>query len=307
MDTRMFRWAAVCALGAGISAGGCLIDGGADDDESLEDSNAIGDGAQEDGAADISAAAAKSCAAPHARHCHESENNCSYPQARECDPLPRALDRVSRTSSFPIKGTGHVLEDSLGNVLGTVTATSTRLNFGQRRVLHGTTKVLAFAVATTGGTRSGWINESAIGRDLSFMPTVRGRDPGGSSSTWHIVPSDNSPYLDSNGNSLKVVETCGSGRNATDYLGRNDHVNLIFNLPGYQPALGSGTIDSYANTTRLVFHRARAQHSLDRPLFSCATGSPVRTSRSLSFLYGTVEGASTRFGWIAMPNLRTGD
>ncbi|HTE55004.1 MAG TPA: hypothetical protein VK698_29325 [Kofleriaceae bacterium] len=199
-----------------------------------------------------------------------------------------------------------MLEDSLGDVIGTVTASSTRLNFGQRRVLHGTPKVMAFAVGTDVGARSGWINESAIGRDLSFMPTVRGRDPGGSSSTWHLVVSDNSPYLDSAGNSLKVVKTCESGRNATDYLGRNGHVNLIFNLPGYSPALGSGTIDSYPNDTGIRFHRASAQHSIDRPLYSCASGSPRRVSRTLSFLYGTFEGASTRFGWVAMPNVRPG-
>jgi hypothetical protein len=173
-------------------------------------------------------------------------------------------------------------------------------------VLHGTKKVLAFAVATDVGARTGWINESAIGRDLSFMPTVRGRDPGGSFSTWHLVPADNSPYLDSTGSSLKVVKTCGSGRNATDYLSRNGHANLIFNLPGHSPPLGSGTIDSYPNDTRMIFRRAQRQASIARPLYSCASGRPVKVSRTLRFLYGRMEGASTRFGWIAMPNVRPG-
>ncbi len=310
MRPRMFVPAAIATAGLlmAMYAGACALDPeSAEDEGTLEESGAIagGDEEQEDGDAAEDTLAA-SCSTPRQKICHESDNNCSFPEAMECDPLPRALDRVSRTPELPINGTGHVLENSLGEVLGVVTEPTTKLNWGQRRVLHSTGKVLAFAVATTNGTRTGWINESAIGRDLSFMPTVRGRDPGGSYSDWHIVASDNTPYLDSNGNSLKVVRTCGSGRNATDYLSRNGHVNLIFNLPGYSPALGSGTIDSYPNTTRIRFHRAQAQHSLDRPLYSCASGSPVRVSQTLSFLYGRVEGASLRHGWMAQPNLRPG-
>src|SRR5262249_26854305 len=94
--------------------------------------------------------------------CPDSPFNCRYPAA-ECDPLPRALDRVSRTPLFPVDGPGHVLEDSEGNVLGVVTDLSVHLNWGQRRSdIHGTPKVLAFAAHTTAGTFSGWINESAI-------------------------------------------------------------------------------------------------------------------------------------------------
>jgi hypothetical protein len=312
MDTRMVRYSVLALVGLVLAlSAGCAVDGEAEEiDGELEETNAGGEegeieDGEDEGAGEIEPAAA-SCSTPRTIHCHGSPNNCTYPEARACDPLPRALDRVSRTSSFPINGSGHVLEDSLGTVLGVVTDTSTRLNFGQRRILHDTRKVLAFAVATTGGTRTGWINESAIGRDLSWMPTVRGRNPGGTFSDWHIVVSDNSPFLDSTGQSLKVVRTCGSGRNATDYLGRNGHVNLIFNLPGHSPALGSGTIDSYPNDTRILFHRAQAQHSLARPLYSCASGSQVRTNKTLSFLYGRVEGASLRYGWMAMPNLRPG-
>ena len=310
MRRRMYFPAAVAGAGLlmALSAGACALDPeSAEDEGTLDESEAMGggDAEQEDGEVAEDTLAA-SCSTPRQKICHGSDNNCSYPEAMECDPVPRALDRVGRTSEFPINGTGHVLENSLGEVLGVVTEPTTKLNFGQRRVLHGTGKVLAFAVETSNGTRTGWINESAIGRDLSFMPTVRGRNPGGSFSDWHIVPSDNTPYLDANGNSLKVVRTCGSGRNATDYLSRNGHVNLIFNLPGHNPPLGSGTIDSYPNTTRIRFHRAQAQHSIARPLYSCASGSPVKVSQTLSFLYGRVEGASLRYGWMAQPNLRPG-
>lgn len=244
-----------------------------------------------------------SCTEVRATVCHESPYDCSLPAARACDPLPRALDRVSHTAYFPIRGTGHVLEDSTGAVIATVTASKTKLNWGQRRTLHGTRKVMAFAVETDQGARSGWINESAIDRDLSFMPSVHDRDAG-ETSTWHLVVRDDNAYRDSLGDSLKVVADCGPGRNATDYLPRNGHVNLIFNLPGYQPALGSPTIDSYPVDAGLEFHRFTAQHSIARPLYSCRTGEPVKVTRTLSFLYGYVE--ADRPGWIAMPDVAPG-
>ena len=243
------------------------------------------------------------CAAARRVVCPDSQFNCSY-AADECDPLPRALDRVSRTPLFPLAGSGHVLEDSLGNAIGTVTASAVHLNWGQRRVdIHGTRKVLAFAAATDAGTFSGWINESAIARDLSWMPTAHAPDPSGTYSTWHLVASNDAPYRDSLGNSLKVLPKCAPGGNATDYLGRNGRANLIYNLPASSPALGSGTIDSYPNTAGLVFKRAQAQPSLDRPLYSCASGSPVRVAQTLRFLYGYIAPESNRHGWMAMPNL----
>src|SRR5690242_2703816 len=60
--------------------------------------------------------------------CHDSPNNCSY-AAKKCDPVPRALDRASRTSSFALAGSGHAVEDSLGDVIGYTTAGSVHLNW----------------------------------------------------------------------------------------------------------------------------------------------------------------------------------
>jgi hypothetical protein len=246
------------------------------------------------------------CDAARVVVCPGSPNNCRYP-ADDCDPLPRALDRVSRTPLFPLAGSGHVLEDSEGNVLGVVTDASVHLNWGQRRSdIHGTSKVLAFAAHTTAGAFSGWIDESAIARDLSWMPSAHAPDPGGTYSTWHVIASDDTPYRDANGDSLKVIPKCAPGGNATDYMGRNGHVNLIYNLPASDPALGSGTIDSYPNTTSYVFRRAEVQLSIERPLYSCASGSPVRVGQTLRFLYGYIDPHASRHGWIAMPNLAPG-
>ncbi len=246
------------------------------------------------------------CASTRAVVCHDSPNDCSY-AAQKCDPVPRALDRGSRTSAFALAGSGHAIEDSLGNLLGRTTGGSVHLNWGQRRTLHGTAKVLAWAAATDAGTVTGWINVSAIAHDLSWMPSAEGRDPGGATSAWHVVESNDAPYRDAAGASLKVVASCGAGMNATDYLGRNGRFNLIFNLPGYaNPPLGSGTIDVYPIAARMRFERAEAQASVGRPLFDCSTGTPRATGKELRFLYGTIAGAPSRHGWVAEPNLVPG-
>jgi hypothetical protein len=238
--------------------------------------------------------------------CHGSPNDCSY-AAKDCDPVPRALDRPSHTQDFPLSGSGHAVEDSLGNVLGYTTGKSVHLNWGQRRTLHGTAKVLAWAAAVDTGVVTGWINVSAIAHDLSWMPDAAAPDPGGTTSAWHVVPPNEAPYLDTKGASLKVVADCGPGMNATDYLRRNDTFNLTFNLPGYsRPPLGSGTIDVYPFAANLGFQRAEAQDSIGRPLFDCSTGTPRSTGKELRFLYGTISGAPNRHGWIAEPDVTPG-
>jgi hypothetical protein len=246
------------------------------------------------------------CSTTRAVVCHDSPNNCSY-AARRCDPVPRALDRASRTPTFALAGSGHAVEDSLGNLLGRTTTGSVHLNWGQRRTLHGTGKVLAFAAATDAGAVSGWINVDAIAHDLSWMPNADAPDPGGATAAWHVVPSDDAPYRDAGGASLKVVANCGAGMNATDYLARNGRVNLIFNLPGYDnPPLGSGTMDVYPVAARMRFDRAESQASIGRPLFDCSSGNPRATSKILRFLYGAMADSPARHGWIAEPNVAPG-
>ena len=52
-----------------------------------------------------------------------------------------------------------------------------------------------------------------------------------------------------------------------------------------------------------AFKRAQIQHSVSMPLYDCSSGSAVKVSRTLDFLYGYVQ--SGHYGWIAMPNLST--
>jgi hypothetical protein len=69
------------------------------------------------------------------------------------------------------------------------------------------------------------------------------------------------------------------------------------------PGKGSPTKAVYPNTTGLNFKRAQVQHSVSMPLYDCSSGSAVRVSRTLDFLYGYVQ--SGHWGWIAMPHLST--
>lgn len=284
MPTTLRRLSLACLLFVAACAGTA-------DDEPLEDATQ---------------ALSTDCSTTRDVTCHGSPNDCSY-AAKRCDPVPRALDRPSRTSEFPLAGSGHAIEDSFGNVLAHTTGTHVHLNWGQRRNLHDTPKVLAWAAATDAGAVTGWINVSAIAHDLSWMPSAEAPDPGGTTSAWHIVTADDAPYRDATGASLKVVASCGSGMNATDYLERNGRFNLIYNLPGYSdPPLGSGTIDVYPVAGAPGFRRAESQLSLGRPLFDCSSGTPRATGKELRFLYGAVTDAPNRHGWIAEPNVAPG-
>jgi hypothetical protein len=53
----------------------------------------------------------------------------------------------------------------------------------------------------------------------------------------------------------------------------------------------------------LNFKRAQIQHSVSMPLYDGSSGSAMKVSRTLDFLYGYVQ--SSHYGWIAMPNLST--
>ena len=150
-------------------------------------------------------------------------------------------------------------------MLGHTTGKSVHLNWGQRRTLHGTAKVLAWAAAVDTGVVTGWINVDAIAHDLSWMAdATRAR------SRRHDLgvarrPAERSAVSRQQGRVLEGRRRLRPGMNATDYLRRNDTFNLTFNLPGYSsPPLSSGTIDVYPFAANLGFARAEAR-GRDRP------------------------------------------
>ena len=245
--------------------------------------------------------------------CADSSYNCYVSPRKTCDSA-RLINRASCGEYFPLKSGAWTLFDSTGAALGTVTSSSVKIQTGVRAVGANLGMVLAFATPTTGGTFSAWLSTDALaGPTYGNYDTVP-ENPGGEVSLWHSVPSNNAPYLDESGNSLKVRETCGDGRNATDYLGRSGHFNMVYNTPG--TSYGSVTVGLRKNTVAYNFYRYTRVHSIDRPLWSCATGTPKLTSTRLTFLYGRmwerhIDRAGkpvviSRRGWVAMPNLAPG-
>lgn len=231
-----------------------------------------------------------------------SPNNCEL-GGMKCDPRPRLCNRNTKTYWFTATAPLSVY-DSLGNVLGNVTTgTKLRINLGTRRTISTVSPnylAMGFSVPTSNGAVSGWVRPDLL--DAGYTNIMNwltqnyrpAPDPGGTYSDWYIIPSNNTPY-----EGLHVTNDCPAGNMAVHYLGRNGRINLITNLPGK----GSPTKAVYPNNTGLNFNRAQVQHSVSMPLYDCSSGSAVKVSRTLDFLYGYVQ--SGHFGWIAMPNLST--
>jgi hypothetical protein len=231
-----------------------------------------------------------------------SPNNCEL-GGMKCDPRPRLCNRSTKTYWFTTTAPTYIY-DSLGNVLGSVaTGTKLRINLGTRRTISSVSAnylVMGFSVSTSNGAISGWIRPEMLDAGYTNVMNWVGDnyrpapDPGGTYSDWYIIPSNNAPY-----EGLHVTDNCPAGNMAVHYLGRNGRINLITNLPGK----GSPTKAVYPNNTGLNFKRAQVQHSVSMPLYDCSTGSAVRVSATLKFLYGYVQPG--HWGWIAMPNLST--
>jgi len=233
---------------------------------------------------------------------YNSPNNCEL-GGMKCDPRPRLCNRNTKTYWFTAMAPMSVY-DNHGAVLGNVTTgTKLRINLGTRRTIssvYPNYMVMGFSVPTNNGSISGWIRPDLLDAGYTNITNWIGSnyrpapDPGGTYSNWYIIPSNNAPY-----EGLHVTDSCPAGNMAVHYLGRNGRINLITNLPGK----GSPTKAVYPNTTRLNFKRAQVQHSVSMPLYNCSSGTAVRVSTTLDFVYGYVD--SGHFGWIALPNLTT--
>jgi len=245
--------------------------------------------------------------------CSDTAFNCYVSPRKTCDGA-RLLNRATCQESFPLRAGAWTLFDSTGAPIGAVTSSSVQIQTGVRAVGSNLGMVLAFATPTDHGVRSGWLSTDALAGPTYGNYDTQPANPGGDVSMWHSVTSNNAPYLDATGRSLKVRETCGEGRNATDYLGRNGTFNMTYNLPG--TSYGSVTVGVRPSTVAYNFYRYTRVQSVERPLWSCASGSPVLTSTRLKFLYGRmyerhIDRAGqpvviSRRGWVALPNLASG-
>jgi hypothetical protein len=278
-------------------------------------------GEQETGSAELAACSGCSSQDPQPTlsngGCTDNAYNCYVYPKYVCDSV-RLTNRNTCGEYFNLNPGNWPMYDSSGNLLGYTATSSIRVNTGIRAVDGTATlgRLMAWSVPLTNGiTRTGWLDTNAMAESTTGNYDTQPPNPGGSISLWHVVPSNNAPYLDTNGNSLKVNPTCVSGQNATDYLARNGSMNLLYNLPGTD--YGSPTSGVYPNDTSITFYRYYPSVvSVDRDLWDCSSGSPVLSSVKLKFLYGYmyekhvsrtgVTVIKTRRGWVAYPNLASG-
>jgi cysteine-rich repeat protein len=237
--------------------------------------------------------------APRACYPNQSPYNCHQP-TKQCDPRPRTARRDNpKSMCFPIIGIGPVdLLDSTGRVLGRLTDTRVRLNFGVRRKINGTDMVMAFSAATNAGALTGWIPKDRVGNLFPYFFEAPLPPPPPGQLVPRRIKRDRWSEQDKG---LKTDPNyCNTDTgSAWHYLGRsNNTVNLVWNTPG----LGSPTIEVYPNDDpNLVFYESKAVGAIEVPLYDC-TKSPPEKKRSLKFVYGRV-GSDGLWGWMAEPNL----
>jgi hypothetical protein len=251
--------------------------------------------------------------------CTNTSYNCAVYPRYVCDTT-RLLNRNTCTEEFKTNPGTWTVYNSNGVALGTFTGGGTRTvrcQAGIRAVATNLGMVMAFACWTNTGTYTAWLNSQAIAESTTGNYDTMPNNPGGDVSLWHTKISDNSIYLDGNGNSFKVTGPSGcssGGENATDYLTRQpgNRNNMVYNLPGN--GYGSATEGVRTATNSYNFYRYVNVTSVDRDLFNC--NSQQYSARKLKFLYGRMyekqiarDGSSviiSRRGWCPIDTLATG-
>lgn len=222
--------------------------------------------------------------------------NCTFPNPNppavaSCGGRNRLRNPASAEGNclFGIAQGAH-LRDGQGNSRGMISSTQVKLNYGQRKHLAGARHVYAFAVMMHGGFgASGWMREGALDRgSVSFMPTVRNKDPGKGfyQRVWRVTGGNPNHFGD-----LKVNPKVPREANeaASDYLLRPGNVvNFLWSLPG----VGGAAIDTFPAG---VYHFRRARGVAEVRIGLYHPNGTVRVG-SMGFVYGKIDG---RFGWIA--------
>ncbi len=218
--------------------------------------------------------------------CQFSRFNCSLPNANG----NRVINAMRGDEWWPVHGRPS-LRNGAGHVRGVLARSSVKINFGQRRVMHGRRYLYAFATYITGvrSSVSGWILESSIvhHNTIGRMPTYRAPNPGqGDRASYRIAGAtlswghDTFSWLPGHGWAEHYVTRAGNV------------VNLCYNVPGV------GGVATDTVPIGATFHRSNGVRAIELPLYHLGSRTVVRR---MTFYYGHVGG---RFGWIARAALR---
>lgn len=227
--------------------------------------------------------------------------------------------------------------------IGTVTLSTTKLNWGQRKTLQNKQYVYAFSVGNGADDVSGWVPAACIGWDgknapsASCMssstgtpkdfPVFNGRKPEAKYDAIEKVelatPTQSVAQFPSLLNvdldSLKIICNAPNEahRSIADYMARTSNdgtyytINLLANVPGVHPALGGIASDTFRITAsdHVTFHRLIHVKTVRIYMFKAGTtqGAPSEGS-NVQFGYGyitypTGSGWARRYGWL--PNYAT--
>jgi hypothetical protein len=262
--------------------------------------------------------------------CVGSHYDCRMPTT---DPdfrrYPNALDPAD--GRWPVAPNIPIV-DGRANPIGTIAATSTKINFGQRKTLNGKQYVYAFAVDTSPTTkRSGWIPAgcvgwdgkttpsascvSASGKTPSDFPVVEGRKPQSSGTVTAMFATRDeilATFPQFAGlDPLQIKITCNTkpdlDASIADYLPRLSDdgtfytINLTANVPGLHPATGGIAADTFR-----VAHLENGQFVSDKITFHILTN--VQSLRVYLFAPGSTVGAPNegahaqfRYGYVTYP------
>jgi hypothetical protein len=224
----------------------------------------------------------------------------------------RAVVPGSKTKNinFPLKPKTEI-KDSLGNVLGTVTGTTGKINFGARRTMIGSNGKpqihyqLWNSSLPNGTLVSGYVQGADV-KVKPKMPTVRVKQPPKGPTTPYIMTGGNrtSPQLGffkgKDFVPFKVTKGyTGGGRNSTDYGAARPGVELVnqcLNLPG------KGGVCHNAFPVGTRFDRIKSVHSRTVPLYLPGGIKPVS---SIKFVLGRVKTPTgPTLGWTALDALK---
>lgn len=220
--------------------------------------------------------------------CVNTVYNCKVWPRYVCDTT-RLVNRSNCSESFLTKSGTWSIYNSNGVALGSFTGgtAKVKINYGIQAVGTNLDMVLCFAKSTDTGTYSGWLDAQAVAESMTGNNNNQPGDPGGTVSLWYTKISDNTPYLDADGDAFKVTgsSACGTtGQQATDYLTRQpgNRNNMVYNLPGN--GYGSPTEGVRTATNKYNFYRYTNVASVDRSLYDCEADD--YSSKKLTFLFG---------------------